>query len=174
LRRAVVLHEGSLLVLAGLASQWTIGRFNQTYADSTALTQARKAHVQGSQPSVIWVTGPGARIWDHFSGHGILFPCVGAIEEAHMVWGTAGLLILFAALYFVIRSISRVLRGLGPRLVTCPEIMQPAIVEVAAGAKGIEGFPVLHRFRIRDCTHWPIRRDCGQDCLNRSKPVPAN
>jgi|SRR6266566_1494356 len=71
-------------------------------------------------------------------------------------------------------DISRVLRGLGPRLVTCPDMMQPAIVEVAAGAKGIEGFPILHRFRIRDCSRWPIRRDCGQDCLNRSKPVPAN
>ena len=91
-----------------------------------------------------------------------------------MVEGTAVLLILFAALYYGIRGISRLSRGLGSRLVTCPETKQPTIVDVAAGAKGIEGFPVLDRFRIRECSRWPVRRDCGQDCLRQIEARPAN
>jgi hypothetical protein len=90
------------------------------------------------------------------------------MEEAHMVvGGTAVLLISTAALYFGIRSISRFSRGLGPRLVTCPETKQPAIVEMAAGVEGREGFPVLDRLRIRECSRWPFRRDCVQDCLRQ-------
>jgi hypothetical protein len=91
-----------------------------------------------------------------------------------MVGGTAVLLILFAALYFGIRSISRFSRGLGSRLVTCPETKQLALVTVAAGAKGIEGFPVLDRLRTRECSRWPFRRDCGQGCLRQIKARLAN
>jgi hypothetical protein len=91
-----------------------------------------------------------------------------------MVGGTAVVLILFAALYFGIRSVSRFSRGLGSRLVTCPEAKQPALVTVAAGVKGVEGLPVLDRLRIRECSRWPFRRDCGQDCLRQIKDRPAN
>lgn len=103
-----------------------------------------------------------------------VFQCVGVIEEAHMVGGTAVLLILFAALYFGIRGISRLSRGLGSRLVTCPETKQPTIVEVAAGANRTEGFPVLDRFRIRECSRWPFRRDCGRGCLRQIEARLAN
>jgi hypothetical protein len=91
-----------------------------------------------------------------------------------MAGGTAALLILFAALYFGIRSISRFSQGLGPRLVTCPETKQPALVTVAARANRIEGFSVLDRLRIRECSRWPFRRDCGQDCLRQIETRPAN
>ena len=90
-----------------------------------------------------------------------------------MVWGTALLLILSAALYFGIRTISRFSRGLGPRLVNCPVTKQPAIVEVAAVAEGIEGLPVLGRFRIRECPNWPYHRDCGKGCLKQIEAGPA-
>ena len=122
----------------------------------------------------MWLTESAARIWDHFSGQWDVFQCVGAIEEAHMVGGTAVLLILFAALYFGIRSISRFSRGLGSRLLTCPETEQPELVVVADGAKGKEGFPVLHRFRIRECSRWPFSRDCGQGCLRQIEARRAN
>jgi hypothetical protein len=89
-----------------------------------------------------------------------------------MAGETAVLLILFAALYFGIRSIRRFSRGLGSRLLTCPETEQPELVFVADGAKGKEGFPVVHRFRIRECS--PFSRDCGQDCLRQIEARRAN
>jgi hypothetical protein len=91
-----------------------------------------------------------------------------------MVGGTAVLLILFAVLYFGIRGIIRFSRGLGSRLVTCPETKRPALVVVVAGGKGIKGFPVPDRLRIRECSHWPLGRDCGQSCLGQSEALPAN
>jgi len=81
-----------------------------------------------------------------------------------MVGRMAALLILFAVVFFIIRAVSRVRRGLGPRLVTCPETMQPAIIEVAAESKELR-LPAADRRLIRQCSRWPLRQDCGKECL---------
>lgn len=53
----------------------------------------------------------------------------------------------------------------GPRAVVCPETQQPAGVTVDAkhaAATGLHGRP---DFRLSDCTRWPARARCTQDCL---------
>jgi hypothetical protein len=54
----------------------------------------------------------------------------------------------------------------GTRVITCPESRAPAAVEVdaalAAASQASTGHPTL---RLRSCSRWPERRDCGQGCL---------
>jgi len=62
----------------------------------------------------------------------------------------------------------------GKRLVTCPETKRPAAVDVAAGrlaARAITGLPEL---RLEDCSRWPEREDCGQDCLSQVEADPQS
>lgn len=62
----------------------------------------------------------------------------------------------------------------GKRIITCPETKEPAAVEVAAGRAALRaatGEPVL---RLRDCTRWPERRNCGQECLAQIEAAPED
>ncbi len=64
------------------------------------------------------------------------------------------------------------MRPTGKRVVTCPETGRPAGVELAAfraALKALFGAPAL---QLRDCSHWPQRRDCGQACLNEIEAAP--
>lgn len=54
----------------------------------------------------------------------------------------------------------RYLRIRGKRVVTCPENREAAEVDVGA-AKAAMGAG----FRLTDCTRWPERESCGQECL---------
>jgi len=61
----------------------------------------------------------------------------------------------------------------GKRLITCPESHTPEAVEVAAREAGMGAFlnePVL---RLTECSRWPERQDCGQECLKQIEMDPA-
>lgn len=67
--------------------------------------------------------------------------------------------------YFVFR---------GKRLVECPETHKTVAVDVAAREAGLGAFfnePTLH---LSQCTRWPERQDCGQECLQQVEADPAN
>ncbi len=62
----------------------------------------------------------------------------------------------------------------GKRLVTCPETKEAAAVEVAATEAAAGAFlkePTLH---LKDCSRWPERSSCGQDCLQQIEVDPEN
>lgn len=72
--------------------------------------------------------------------------------------------------YRAIRGIRVYLRYRGARLVTCPETHKPAVVAVAARSMGLQAFwnePCLH---LSECSRWPMRQGCGQDCLRQIEP----
>jgi hypothetical protein len=52
-----------------------------------------------------------------------------------------------------------------PRGVTCPETQQPAGVTIDARHAAATGLRGTSDFRLSDCTRWPARARCGQDCL---------
>jgi hypothetical protein len=61
----------------------------------------------------------------------------------------------------------------GKRLVTCPETQKPAAVHVNAGkaARGaLEGKHV--RIDLNQCSCWPEREHCGQECLSQIENDP--
>ena len=74
--------------------------------------------------------------------------------------------------YRAIRGARVFLKYRGTRLVTCPETKKPATVQVAAGSMGLHAIwnePCLH---LSECSRWPMRRDCGQECLRQIEPGP--
>jgi hypothetical protein len=81
---------------------------------------------------------------------------------------------VLAAGLFVLRAVpgARTFFKLrGKRIVTCPETHKPEAVDIAAGEAALGVFfnePTLH---LKDCSRWPERQGCGQDCLQQ---VEAN
>ena len=62
----------------------------------------------------------------------------------------------------------------GKRIVTCPETHLPEAVDVAAGKAAISALFAEPEPRLRHCSRWPERRDCGQECLNQIEADPDN
>jgi len=62
----------------------------------------------------------------------------------------------------------------GKRIVTCPETGKPVGVDVdaahAAATASLSGPPDL---RLTDCTRWPERETCGQECLAEIEAAPG-
>jgi hypothetical protein len=62
----------------------------------------------------------------------------------------------------------------GKRLVTCPETQKAAAVEVAAGEAAVGAFLTEPTLRLHECSRWPERAGCGQDCLQQIEADPEN
>jgi hypothetical protein len=78
------------------------------------------------------------------------------------VWFALALLVPIA---WVLRGAYRRYQGQQP--VICPETSLAAAVQVSTGhamAMAIAGNPIL---RLQDCSRWPERRACGQQCLRQ-------
>jgi len=80
---------------------------------------------------------------------------------------------LAAALWFgfrwLVRSCSKFR---GPRIVTCPETGKPAVVEVDALQASLTSTVRLPDIRLKDCSRWPINKQCGQECLTDLDVAP--
>ncbi len=62
----------------------------------------------------------------------------------------------------------------GKRLVTCPETQKTEAVNVSATDAAVGAFldePTLH---LNECSRWPERQDCGQECLQQIEADPEN
>jgi hypothetical protein len=78
------------------------------------------------------------------------------------------LILGIGAALFVCRAILGVLAYFGSRskrLVTCPETHKAEAVDVAAGKAAIDAFLSEPTLRLKQCSRWPERQDCGQECL---------
>ncbi|HSB62534.1 MAG TPA: hypothetical protein VLJ18_00150 [Thermoanaerobaculia bacterium] len=53
----------------------------------------------------------------------------------------------------------------GKKTVTCPETGQSATVEVDAARVAKSAWAGVPDVRLKDCSRWPERATCGQDCL---------
>lgn len=62
----------------------------------------------------------------------------------------------------------------GKRVITCPETHQPEAVDVDATEAAIGSFLSKPTLRLQECSRWPERRDCGQECLGQIEIDPAN
>ena len=62
----------------------------------------------------------------------------------------------------------------GKRLITCPETLTTEVVNVAAGKAAAEVFVGGSSLRLEECSRWPERRDCGQECLRQIEADPDN
>ncbi len=61
----------------------------------------------------------------------------------------------------------------GPWLVNCPETREAAVVEVAARCAGMQAIWDKRSLRLCECSRWPVRGDCRQECLRQIEARPA-
>lgn len=87
----------------------------------------------------------------------VLAATIGAALLGHILWRSG-------------RAFSRFR---GKRIVTCPETRKPVGVDVdalhAAATTALSGPAEL---RLKDCTRWPERENCGQECLSQIEAAP--
>ena len=83
---------------------------------------------------------------------------------------TVGLLIVIAvfavALWFGIRWLVRFTsRYRDSQIVVCPETHEPAIVAIDSLHASLTGTVGLPDIRLESCSRWPMKKECGQECL---------
>lgn len=84
-------------------------------------------------------------------------------------WTILGTIVISVAAFLLLSGFLRTWRLYrGPRVITCPETLQPAAVEVAAfrAAKwfALSGETDLH---LVGCSRWPEKAGCDQACLSQ-------
>jgi hypothetical protein len=72
------------------------------------------------------------------------------------------LLCLLAAVGYVFATLWR---SRGTRLVECPENHNTAAVALSAGHALRAGLTGRSELRLSECSRWPAKRECGQECL---------
>jgi Protein of unknown function (DUF1761) len=61
----------------------------------------------------------------------------------------------------------------GRRSVKCPETQSPVVVRFDALRAAVTGLSGQPKLRLATCTRWPMRADCGQDCIPDAARVEA-
>jgi len=85
-----------------------------------------------------------------------------------------GALVALGVLYLVLRPLLRVyLKFKGTRVVTCPETGKPVAVEVDAKHAAATTALGKESLRLTNCSRWPERRHCGQECLRQVEAAPT-
>ncbi len=77
-------------------------------------------------------------------------------------------LLVLAALYLgfrVVRAYRSYYEFRGPLLAICPQTKKSVVIELAAGKMAMKAVVGKPHFRVKKCSRWPERGDCGQECL---------
>jgi hypothetical protein len=87
-----------------------------------------------------------------------------------------GVLVVAAGLFLVrfVPAIRAYFSYRGKRLITCPETHTPEAVDVDAKEAGLGVFFSEPTVRLKECSRWPERQNCGQDCLQQIEVDPQN
>lgn len=62
----------------------------------------------------------------------------------------------------------------GKRLVTCPETQKTTAVNLSASEAALGVFFNEPTLRLSQCSRWPERQNCGQECLQQIEADPKN
>jgi len=88
---------------------------------------------------------------------------MGALIEVFILSLSA--LALGVTVFASTRGVRTYWRARGQRLVTCPETHCAAAVELDAKGAGLKAFRGGTYLCLQDCSRWPEREGCAQDCL---------
>jgi hypothetical protein len=84
------------------------------------------------------------------------------------------IVLIATASFFGIRWLVRAFSQYrGTRIVTCPETGRPAVVEVDASHASMTSTVGLPDIRLENCSRWPLREQCGQECLTDLDVAPG-
>jgi hypothetical protein len=84
-------------------------------------------------------------------------------------------IVALVVLYLIVPQIAGAfLRYRGKRVITCPETREPAGVEVDAAHAAFTAMGRFPDLRLKSCSRWPEREDCGQECLLQVELSPRD
>jgi hypothetical protein len=79
-----------------------------------------------------------------------------------------GVIAAVGLLYVVVPIVLDTYRKyMGTLLVTCPETQQTAALELDAGHAALRAATGRVEVRVQDCSRWPERAGCQQECLRQ-------
>ena len=82
-------------------------------------------------------------------------------------------LVLLAGAYLLLRLVVKeAVRFRGKRLITCPETRTPEVVEVKTTRAIATSFFGEPSYRLSDCSRWPEKQNCAQDCVRQIEAAP--
>jgi len=85
------------------------------------------------------------------------------------------LIVGFVVLSMVLRPVvGNYLKFRGKRVIICPETRAPAGVEVDAEHAAVTSATTMAELRLKSCSRWPERQDCGQECLLQVALAPQD
>src|ERR1051326_6935784 len=74
--------------------------------------------------------------------------------------------LVVAAIYFSVRYFVRASqRFSGEQVIICPETGKQAMVEIDSRHAALSSLLGQTDLRLENCWRWPIKQDCGQECL---------
>lgn len=83
-----------------------------------------------------------------------------------------GVVLAAAAVFGVAVAIAAYLRFRGERVITCPENKEPAAVHIDIPKVAKNAMLGKLNVRLDQCSRWPERAGCGQDCLSQIHADP--
>ncbi len=85
-----------------------------------------------------------------------------------------GAVLITGILHWKYNFIKSYFKWRGKRLITCPRDETAAGVEVDAKQAALAASFGERYLTLKDCTHWPERQDCGQQCLEQIESSPES
>jgi hypothetical protein len=84
------------------------------------------------------------------------------------------IVLIATASFFGIRWLVRAFSQYrGTKIDTCPETGRPAVVEVDAPHASMTSTVGLPDIRLENCSRWPLREQCGQECVTDLDVAPG-
>jgi hypothetical protein len=88
----------------------------------------------------------------------------------YLIVGTLLVVLVYFGIRYFIRTSERF--G-GARVIVCPETGKQAMVEVDARHAALTSLIGQTDIRLENCWRWPLKMDCGQECLLQLDDTPA-
>ena len=92
----------------------------------------------------------------------------------NLIFAAILVLVIGVVVFGVAVAFRTILRYRGQRLVTCPETHQPAAVHVNVAKAASKRILGKQEIRLDQCSRWPEKENCGQECLSQLRADPEN
>jgi hypothetical protein len=89
------------------------------------------------------------------------------------IFSIVGILFVLSLIPLILLAVRTIIRYRGPRVVTCPEKSDSATVKLDIGHAVCSTATGDTELRVRACSHWPERRECGQGCMEQLAASPS-
>jgi hypothetical protein len=77
-------------------------------------------------------------------------------------------------IFSLVLAIRTYLRFHGQRVIKCPETQNPAAVHVNVAKAATNALFGKQQVRLDQCSRWPERQNCGQECLSQIQADPQH